>query len=685
MGSRAVGTLLVWLGLAAPALAQAAPEDEIIVTAPLEGSRLESLQGAHALGRDAIVENLAGGLGETLAATPGVSSSFFGAGASRPIVRGLGEDRVRVLENGIGAIDASAASPDHAVTADGLDAHRIEVLRGSAALAYGGNAVGGVINVLDESIPTRPAPPGAAFDVVAAASSVDEGRQGALGAVFGLGPIAIHATLAARETEDFEIPGFARTAPLRAEEPLAPGEIEAQRRAPNSWTSLRSYGLGGALTGGWGFGGLALKRYETEYGLPPEPGAAAGGRIDLEQTRVETRGDVRIAWGPFARLDWGAQHSDYRHTEFEPDGAAGTVFETEGYEARLEAHNAAFADKLAGAVGMQLSDVDFAALGEESFIQPSRTQDFGLFAVQRWDDGRYGFEGGARYETRDLDNAVFGARSFDAVSASLGGFVRPADNWFLGVTLARTERAPTATELFAEGPHHATESFEIGDPDLGLETALSVEASARYGTESLSFEANLYRVQFDGYIALVPNGLEWGEESGVFDPGAPPPGVPAPGEEVLPVFAFVQRDADFTGGEIAIDARLARLGRWTLRGEAAIDWVRAGFDAGGALPRIPPRAVRLGLEAEAADLTLRLEAVDIAAQTRVAAFETATEGSTVVNARAIWRPFGDRRDLSLLVDARNITDEDSRVHASFLKDVLPRPGRGLRLALIAAF
>lgn len=684
MRKQAFGALAVLLAPVGPAYAQAQTQDEVIVTAPLEGSRLESLQGAHVLRRDDIIAHLGSGLGETLAATPGVASSFFGAGASRPIIRGLGDDRVRVLENGIGAIDASAASPDHAVTADGLDAHRIEVLRGAAALAYGGNAVGGVVNVIDGSIPMQ-AQEAPAFDALAAFSSVDDGRQGALGASFGAGSFAFRLSAAARETDDYDIPGFARSAALRTEDPLDPGETEVSGFAPNSWSELRSYGAGGAYVGDWGFAGLAVKRYETEYGLPPHPGETEGGRIDLEQTRIETRGDIRVDWGMIRRLDWGAQHSDYEHTEFEESGEAGTIFTSEGYEARFEAHNAAFDEKLSGAFGLQLSEVDFAAVGEESFIQPTNTQDRGLFIVQRYDAGRFGLEGGARIETREHDHAVFGTRDFDAVSGSLGAFLRPSEGWFLGATLGRTERAPTAIELFAEGPHHATESFEIGDPSLDIETALSAELSLRFENEAFSFEANLYRADFDDYIALVPNGQAWGEDSGFFDPDAPPPGVPALDEEVMPVFTFLQSDAQFTGGEIAASARLATIGAWTLRGDAGIDWVRASFDAGGALPRIPPRTIRLGLEAETTAWTLRVEGVDYADQDRVTAFESETEGAAVLNARAVWRPFAGARDIAIMLDGRNLTDEEVRVHSSFLKDVLPRPGRNVRLAVTAAF
>ncbi len=661
------------------ASAQAASQDEIVVTAPLEGSQIESLQGAIVLRREDLLETLNGGLGETLERTPGVSSTFYGAGASRPIIRGLGEDRVRVLQNGVGAIDAASASPDHAVTSDGLEADRIEVLRGAAALAYGGNAIGGVINVLDQSIPTRVPAGGRTLAAFGALTSGNEGREGALAATLGEGPFVLRLDASARETGDYEIPGFTNS-----------DGTGTEGVAPNSFTSLTSYGVGASRVGQRGFAGLAVQRHETEYGLPPENAGEAGGRIELEQTRIETRGELRARLGPFDHFDWGAQRSDYTHTEFEADGAPGTTFSNEGYEARVEAHNRGLADRLRGAIGAQVSDVDFRADGEESFIAPTGTRDWGLFAVQRYDLGWGGLEGGARYEAREVANEALGVREFDAASVSLGGFWRPAENWFVGVTAARTERAPTAVELFAEGPHLATAAYEQGDTSLDVETARSLELSARYGTAAVSFEANVYRVDFDDYIALSPTGLVFYDDEdmgidGIVGDGDPILGSLGPDAMVLPVFAFGARDARFEGGEVSLEGRLFALGAWTVRADAAVDWVRATFDAGGNVPRIPPRSVTLGLNAESEALTLRVEGVDTAAQNDVAFGETATAGSTVLNARATWRPFGRERAISLMLDGRNLTDEDVRVHSSFLKDVLPRPGRSLRLALAAQF
>lgn len=659
-------------------------EPEIVVTAPLEGARIESLQGASILRRDEIVETLNGGLGDTLAAQPGVASTSFGVGASRPIIRGLGEDRVRVLQNGIGAIDASTASPDHAVTSDGLDAERIEVLRGAAALAYGGNAIGGVVNVIDQSLPTRVIE-GFAFDGLAGASSVDEGRQGAASLGAGVGGFAFRLNAAVRETEPYDIPGFA----------AVDDADSAFGVAPNTWTQYATYGAGGSFIGSQGFAGLAVRRTEGEYGLlghhdheedeseEEHAEESAGGRLEYEQTRIEARGEVRIDVGPFTTLDFAAQHSDYQHTEFEPSGEPGTSFFSDGFEGRVEAHHRG--ERLRGAIGLQVTDVDFSAEGEEAFVTATNTRDVGLFLVERWDAGGWGLEGGARIERRDLSNVVFGDREFDLLSGSLGAFIRPAEGLFFGATLARTERAPTAFELFSDGPHLATANYELGDPNLQQEQAFSFELSGRYRRGPLELEANLFHVEFDDYIALVERGDIWwsSEDDSGFAPDADDPSVPDDAE-TLPVFAFVQRDATFVGGELVANARLFEFAGFGFSADAAYDWVRADFSGGGHPPRIPPHTLTVGLEAENPHWTGRVEAVETGEQDRLAPFETVTDGYTFINAGVSFRPYGDQR-LLLRLDGRNLTDEEGRAHTSFLKDDLPLPGRNIRFVVTTRF
>lgn len=678
--------ILAAVALPGAALAQEAAQEPashqtVVVTAPLEGRRGELLQAADALTRTDILDRIEVSIGATLAGLPGVADSWYGPGAGRPVIRGLGDERVRVLQNGIGAIDASSASPDHAVTSEALGASRIEVLKGASALAYGGNAVGGVVNVIDRLILTPGLAPdnGFAGEAAGLASSVDDGWGASAGVSVRTGPLALRLQGEARETGDFDVPGFLRSDAARRDDPL-PAAQEIRGTAPNSFTRWRSGGIGASLIGEDRYLGVAVRTLDTRYGLPPHPGETAGGRIVLEQDRIEARGRTALDLGPFTRLEFAGQVADYVHVELEEDGEVGVRFDSDGYELRVELANGAPGARIAGATGVQVAEVDLAAEGEEAFLTASRTRDSAIFTVQRFDAGGWGLEGGARLEQRDVRNTA-GARDRTAFSLSAGAFLRTGGGWFLSASAARTERPPSAVELFADGPHAATGSYERGDRTLDVETATSLDLSARYASSVVRFEASLYRARFDDFVALVDSGLVWLEDDDMIVPAARPPA----GEEALPVLDFTARDATFTGGEVLFGATLGQWSGWELRGDAAASFVRASFARGGGpVPRIPADTVTIGLEAERGDWFGRMELEGLAGQDRIAAGETTTDGATVVNARLRWRPEG-LRGAAIQLDGRNLTDEEVREHASFLKDVLPKPGRSVRLVVSADF
>lgn len=642
----------------------------------------ELIASTTVLGSDDIAERISGGLGDTLAGLPGVSTTAFGPGASRPVIRGLGAERVQVLTNGIGVIDASAASPDHAVTGDPLGAERIEILRGPAALAYGGGATGGVVNVIDGLIVERlPDAPLSAIGY-AGYTSADEGKTLAARATGSSGPLVGALSWSRRESDNLDIPGFAESARLRAQEAAA-GEVHDQVSGTleNSGVESQALSAGLSLVGDNGFLGVAVRQQDSKYGIvggheeeAPAPvalgtlaiGVAAVGEapdlpfIDMEQTRVDVRGGWNFAEGPVERITGSASVVDYQHTEFEGPGIPGTVFTNEGHEVRLEAQHAAFMG-LEGSVGVQSSRRDFRAIGDEAFVTPTVTEATGVFLFETFEQDQWGIEGGLRFDEVKLDNVVAGEQSFDTLNASFGVHGHATEQLFLGLSISRTERAPTDVELFADGPHLATQQYEVGDPTLDTERGLSLEASARWETGPLRIDGSLYRFGFERFIYLAPTGAEL---------------------DGLPVFAATQADADFTGAEISATLELGEAfgAHWHVDGAA--DVVRARLDSGGNLPRIPPMSATAGIEAETDLVKARLEARWADDQDRVTAGELPTDGWTAIDLRTTWQV---TPEIDLIVEGTNLTDADIRHHASPLKDLAPMAGRGFRVGLRADF
>lgn len=662
--------------LAAPgALAQQAPgsaaavqasddpaRDVVIITGvgPVRTSD-ELIASTTVLDSDAVTDRLAGGLGDTLAGLPGVASTSFGPGASRPIIRGLGAERVQVLSNGIGVIDASAASPDHAVTSDPLGAERIEILRGPASLAYGGGATGGVVNVIDGLIVEKL--PAEAFSgaVYGALTSADEGKQVAGRVVGSAGNFVGVLNGSWLDAGDVDIPGFALSSAARAEaitDGADPADF-ANGTLPNSAVKTKSLSGGLSWVGDGAFLGGAVRRAENQYGIVAEEQAF----IDMQQTRYDVRGGLDLD-GPISSLKASGSVVEYEHTEFEGPGQPGTRFTNEGWEARIEAGHASIG-LLEGSAGIQASKRDFAAIGDEALIGPTTSEATGLFVFETLDAGVWGLEGGLRFDDVDIDSIDFGKRGFEAWNASFGAHVHVGEHLFFGASIARTGRAPTDLELFANGPHPATAQYEVGDDTLEVEKGINTEVSARWEDDAFNLSATVYHFDFDNFVYLEDTGTVY------VDP-----------EGDLPIFQYVQAGANFTGFELQGDVQLGSAFGVDWKADASADFVRAKLDVGGNLPLIPPLTVHAGIEGELNGVTARLETQYAADQDDVATFETRTDGYLTVDARL---GFDVADGVRLVLEARNLTDEEMRVHSSPLKEIAPLTGRNFRVALRAEF
>ncbi|WP_421792593.1 TonB-dependent receptor domain-containing protein [Hyphobacterium sp.] len=703
--------------------------DTIVVTSSPIGVYADEVVGSvDVVDADHIEENLAGTIADTIAHEPGVTTTFFGPASSRPVIRGQGAERVRILVNGIGSLDASSSSPDHAVSSEALEAQQVEILRGPAAIAYGGGAVGGVVNIIDGRVPDSHPENGVESRFYVGATSVDDGHQFAARSRFSVGNFVFHVEGLQRASEVYEIPGYAESALQRAMEEdhhddddhddlgvsIAfddddhddddhdhEEEEEAFGFVPDSDLEFSSGSAGVSFISDWGFIGVAYRTSDGEYGLPghshghghededhddddhddhddlgvsigfddddhddddhgDEHGEEESARLVVTQNRWDVRGNAEFAGAPIEQVRFSLGIGDYRHVELE-GGSVGTEFTNDSWEGRVELRHRPIGD-VEGAFGLQTSNRDFAAIGAEAYIQPVETRDVGLFTVQRLDNGDWGVEGGARFESREVETATQ-SRSFDTFSLSGAVFTRPQDGLFLAVTGALTERAPTDIELFANGPHLATQAFEVGNANLDAERAASLDFTARWEDSVWSAEGAVFFAAYDGFIGLFPTGGE---------------------QDELPVFNYAQSDANLWGFEGRVGRELGAVEDWIFRGELTAEYVRGELDSGGNLPRIPPLGVSALVEAERGMFTANLEVAWTAEQDEVANFELPTDSFTLVNTRLVVRPV-EGRDVRLILEARNITDEEARLHTSFLKDLLPLPGRNFRAALSVGF
>jgi iron complex outermembrane receptor protein len=617
-------------------------------------------------------------LGETLSRVPGVQSSWFGPGVGRPVIRGLDAARVAVLSGGLSTLDVSTISADHAVTIEPFLAEQIEILRGPATLLYGSGAIGGAVNVVDGRIPSTPVD-GVDGRAEIGGNSVDSSHVALAKIRAGDGRWAITADIADRDGDDFRAPDG--------------GKIE------NTARRTRSGGLGFGWTGDAGWAGLSVSRFETRYGIPfaeeeddddalgvfgpkslTKGGEGEAVALDMEQTRLEGRLGLRDL-GAFDKIEASLVRSDYEHAEIElANNEIGTRFTNDAREGRVVGELAAIGP-WRSALGLQFGKRRFAASGEEAFVLPSQTSELGVFGLAEASFDPWRVEFGARIDDVDSRLRDLSLRTnHRPKSLAFGAAWDFAPGWHLTVNLDRAERAPSLEELYSDGPHAATASYEIGDPDLGVESANHAELGLRFAGERVEASFSLYSTRFGDFIYLRDTG-EFFEE----DAGAVAGAKGAGDDEGLPIREWTQADARFTGFEAEASLLLSDgpRGRFSLRGFA--DGVRGRLIDGGNLPRIAPGRFGSGLEWSLGPWRASLDATRWLKQDRVAEGETATPGFTRVDANVSYGFVAADAEWEIYVDARNLTDSTGRLHTSFLKDVAPLPGRGIGFGIRAYF
>ena len=599
-------------------------------------------------------------IGDLLADLPGVASSYFGPNAGRPVIRGLDGDRLKITQNGVNSLDASSSSPDHAVSVDPLAIREAQVLRGPAALLYSTSILGGVINLVDARIPDQR---------LAQRQSV----TGRIGSVDGLRSVGVLAEGSAGSFS-YHVDGFDKsTDDLRT--PV--GRI-ADTSADN-----RGAGVGVSYLTSNGYVGLSYSGLDSTYGV-----AEQDISIGLEQRRWDLAGKAEVAGSMVRSLAYRVGVADYAHTEF-AGGAPESTFTNQGWDGRLDVELVKMGS-VEGVVGLQASRFDFGVVGDHAFLPDTRNSamaTFGSFVQTLAPDQRlrYGF----RIEHAQVDAAAWthdgvttnppaDSASFTPASFAFAWAKDLNPSWTSTINLTRTERAPNFQELYADGPHVATDVYEVGNRDLGKEKGFGLEWELAKVSGPLSGSFSVYYNRFSSFIALQRS-----TQNGGYGPDlSPGHDYSQNGGDELPLYDFTSVPADFFGSEVKVNVQFIDTPVSKFGLEWFGDFVRASnTDTSEALPRISPGRIGAALHGLESGWTWRLDATYHLAQNHTAPDETRTAGFTMVGA-SLTRPFTfDKLSGQFTLRAINLLDQEARSASSFIKDALPMPGRGIEAGL----
>jgi iron complex outermembrane receptor protein len=696
-----------------PSPGEAEAERVVVSGGSIEQSETDKAQSVTILTEDNLKLQTAPTLGDTLSTQPGVGGSDFTAGASRPVIRGQADNRVRVLNNGTEVFDVSNLSPDHAPSVSTLLSQSIEVVRGPATILYGSGAIGGVVNVTDNLIPVEQPAERLSGEVDGRFGSVDLERSGAM--ALTLSPFqhfVIHAEGSILRTDDRSIPGFALDQRIRAE--LTPEQRHDNGfggnpfgTVPNTFVKTKDFGIGASYVWDKGYIGASYSRFLSEYGVPDDPEVDEPG-VPPERVHLNVRKDqynVRssivepLPWFSVANLKF--VYTDYKHDEID-NNTVGATFKTNGVDSRIELVHQPIGP-FEGSIGSQVFYKALSVLGGEAFLQPTENLAAAGFIFEEVKLAPVRLQFGARVEhdavsidssdpeLTSLTSPSQKNQDFLPVSGAAGAIYDFAKDWQLALNLTYSQRAPTPEELFARGPHDATFQFIIGDPNLDVEINRSVDLSLRRTAGHVTGFISGFYTSYDGFIDFAPTGEI---------------------EDGLQVFIYTPKKATFYGGEGRVDFHLLPLSITKIsepsdsksvknvitKGEQIVeknpndlylrlqaDYVHAEDSSGEPLPRITPFRYGISLNYESEHWLASIEGWRVDAQNRVAEFETTTPGYTFFNVSAGYKFQWGRTYNYLYVRATNLLDAEGRDHLSFLKEVLPLPGRGVVVGLRTTF
>lgn len=628
-----------------------APQD-IVVTASPFATATPSITAK--VNRNQILDAGGASIADSLKDVPGIAASGFAAGASRPIIRGMDSTRVRILEDGLSSSDVSDIGPDHGVPIDPLSAQSIEVVRGAGTLRYGSQAIGGVVNAINNRVPMSLPTRDLSGELTGDFGSVDDSGQGSVMMDGRTGDIAVHADGFYRSAGDYDTP------------------LGVQQ---NSFF----HGFGETAGASYFFGsnkdshiGAAIEQYDAQYGIPSDT-----TYIDMHQTKVLTKNSFALGSGLLRTLNIDGSYADYQHGEDNPDGTVNTTFKNKEFDSHAELLLASIGPLANTSLGVEVQHRKFQALGEDSsYLFPTVTaSEAGYLFTEAPITDAFKLQASGRIEhdhvTGTPASDVFTTRDYTPVSGAIGALYDIDHSIKLGLTFSSTGRAPAITELFARGGHDGPDTFETGDPTLKIERANSIEGTVRVDRGRFGFEGSVYSTWFDNYIYGDLTGRTC-DDDGVC--------TTSPDGELKELF-YRQQGAHFRGLEGKATVDLVKTANGGLTAQALADYVRATLDDGSNVPRIPPYRFGGGLSWTGKQIDAGFLFIHDARQDKFGAFDTATPSYNDLSAHVSVRPFATAPGIEFSVVGQNLTDDVQRNAASLNRNEVVMPGRSVRVVV----
>jgi iron complex outermembrane receptor protein len=644
IGARASSTVTDG-GVASIPVALSAPVhfSESLTVSPTSRDTFESYQPATVLGGEDLDQHLAPTLGETLGTQVGVNVRAFGPGPSRPVIRGLDGDRVLVLENGARTGDLSSQSADHGVNLDPASATKIEVVRGPATLLYGSNALGGVVNIVSDDIPTKPVK-GTKGALTLQGGTANDEAAGAGNITGGTGPWAFRVAGSADRTGNVDTPDGA---------------------IPNSQSRLKSGGGSAGYATDDGYAGVSYQYVDSRYGIPfVEEG---GTTLHPRRHRADFRAERRRLGGFIEGVKVLGGYRNYTHDEIEASGDIATTFHNEFEEGEILLNHKALG-RLKGTFGGWATHRDYSAEGEEALAPPTTQRTLAGFLYEELTFNRVSIQFGGRVDQTHfspngavVERPELVDRDFTNYSGSVGLVGRLRDDLTLAVSAARAARNPSLEELYNFGPHVGNFAFEIGNPDLVSERGFGFDVSLRYRSKRFAGEATYFRNRIDNFIFAFPTGEV---------------------EDDLAVVNFRSANSLLQGFEVHADIGLTDSLWLEVGGDGVHGELR---NTGDPLPRMPPYRGWVGLRYESHGFHVEGEVRGAAKQDRIYGAETPTDGYAVVNAHGSYTVTTGRTAHTVTLRLGNAGNTLYRNHLSFIKDQAPEMGRTVKLVYALRF